>query len=382
MKLRIVCDENLAITPLLRALDASLLCKPGREIDADDVRDADVLLVRSVTRVNADLLGASAVKFVGSATAGVDHICTRDLAALGIPFCSAPGVNANAVAEYVLAAIGHAGRIGELLSGAPVGVVGYGHVGKAISHKLLALGAKVLVFDPWVDVPEGIRAQRLEDMCCCQIITLHAALHDRPPWPSRDLLANLVPTLRRQSGLLINAGRGRLLGNDACGMLLDSGWQLALDTWPEEPVIDAGLIERVQLATPHIAGYSLQAKSQATDYLVKALGEALPLDTLPERGATQTARQAVGSARIDAQGWLHEVLQANKGIAASDQGLRLAARPQVDAATFDALRRHYRLPDELAGSEVVLSSEQRSIIPLCTALGMYPKVMKPTGEID
>ena len=382
MTLHIVCDENLAITPMLESYASTLVRKPGREICLQDVIQADALLVRSVTRVNEELLSGSAVKFVGTATAGTDHIDEQALENLGVAFSAAPGMNANAVAEYVLTCIAHVGSIDSLVNGATVGIVGYGHVGKTITQKLLALGARVLVFDPWTDVPEPIKSDSLDDIFTCSIVSLHAALHDNPPWPSRDLLGLLSTLPVVADGLLINAARGPLLNSSDCLRLRDHGWQLVLDTWPDEPFIAQQLLNNVRLGTPHIAGYSEQAKNNATDFLMKELVSALNLPglDLPDRGASGHKHRLHPVSSEQPASWLTEMLIDNCGLERDDAALRACAktcangtlRGDVEQGVFDRLRRDYILRTELAGSEVLLTPAQSAVRPICQAMGIIP----------
>ena len=149
-KPRVVIDSAIRVTDTLRALPIDLIPIAGNEISNKSLVGAQGLLTRTVTRVNESLLAKTGVEFVGTASAGTDHIDLEYLAANGIGFASAAGCNAAAVGDYVLSAIGLCGRLEEIIDGANVGLVGYGHVGRALAGRLLRLGAKVKVYDPWV----------------------------------------------------------------------------------------------------------------------------------------------------------------------------------------------------------------------------------------
>lgn len=377
MGLTVVCDENLAVTPLLESFCDDLRRVPGRTIGAADLVGADVLLVRSVTRVDESLVANSPLRFVGTATAGTDHIDKEALDRAGIPFASAPGSNANAVVEYVLSAFARLEKLPWILAGGRVGVVGHGQVGSRLAMALDALGAQVQVWDPLVAVPEPWRATSLQEVLSCPIVSLHAALHETAPWPSRGLIDEEVISDLGSGGLLVNAGRGGLVSSGALAGLADKGWTLVLDTWPEEPHIRGELLARVALATPHIAGYSLDAKVRATDQLVTAMVAALDLDTppvcaSPEGVAGESEVDVLtGALPQDPAAGLAALLLSACNVAADDRALRACAYPDVDGADFDRLRRDYPLRRELRGRVWRLEGDSLpNWWPLADALGL------------
>ena len=371
--LRFVCDENLEITPDLERLAQSVCRLPGRAITRTHLLDADVLLVRSVTQVSRELVIGTPVTFVGSATAGTEHVDIDGLTDLGIGFASAPGANAQAVAEYVLTVLAHTGHLNSVLDGAVVGVVGFGHVGQRVAKLLASLGANLRIWDPYrTDIPEQWRAQTLLDVVACPIVTLHAALHDAAPYPSRGLINTAVcdaADIPSKDGttapLLINAGRGGLVTGEALDWLLSRGWQLALDTWPEEPNIDHVLLAGTVIGTPHIAGYSREAKRRATDQLMKSLQVFLADDChTVQTEVTEALSDHASLGTLDNQlvslercasftepsaEWLRTLLVGSYDIARDDRMLRAVATPNVAAADFDRLRREYPLRSELNG---------------------------------
>ncbi len=152
MSLTILADENIpAVEHYLGALGRVQRVN-GRTLERAQLQDVDILLVRSVTRVDEALLAGCPVKFVGTATSGFDHIDRRLSGAHGIAFAYAPGSNANSVVEYVLAAIAAVGdKLEQLLAGGVVGIVGYGAIGKAVAARLAALGIRYRIYDPWLD---------------------------------------------------------------------------------------------------------------------------------------------------------------------------------------------------------------------------------------
>ena len=347
---RIVADENIQVTPELLSISESLLTLPGRVISAEHLVNADVLLVRSVTPVTEQLLATSKVAFVGTATAGVEHIDTQYLAARGIGFASAPGANANAVTEYVLSVLAARGRIAKVLDGGTVGIVGYGHVGQRLARVILDLGGQVKVWDPWQSVPHRVNCTSLEVVLTQEVVTLHAALHGQEPWPSLAMINTSLPLGKPSKQLFINAARGELVTKDAMRTLEKSGADIVLDVWPNEPSISAGELARVSLGTAHIAGYSLSAKAVATNMLVTALtGVATKSEQQVSPPIDMTGR---GSESAGA--WLSRLLLASYDPANDAEALAKICVDNVESHDFDALRRNYSLRRELRGRPVLM----------------------------
>ncbi len=286
--MRILADSNMAAVQALFADLGEVRLLPGREIVADDLADVDVLLVRSVTQVNADLLSQHRPLFVGTATAGFDHVDRTLLSEAGIAFAHAPGSNANSVVEYVLAAIAATGDTLEHLMRGDIelGIIGYGHVGSLLSQRCQGLGMTIRAYDPWLDQQAHPELVALERVLACPVVCLHAALTEEHPWPSRHILNRQRLQQLAGSRLLLNAGRGPLIDNAALGGLLGEhpDWPVVLDVWEFEPEVDTELMAKCRIATPHIAGYSQDSKVLATRMLRDALLSSLQL----EMQATET----------------------------------------------------------------------------------------------
>ncbi len=372
--MRVLCDENLALTPSLRAAASSLRTKPGREIVRADLTNVDALLVRSVTVVDASLLRDTAVKFVGTATAGIDHINRHDLENLDIAFASAPGANANAVAEWVLGALAYSGGLRALLEGGVLGIVGFGHVGKRLNALANRLSIRTLIYDPWVTLDQGVSVTNdLAEIVNCTAVSLHAALHDQRPWPSRDLLSETAIPDGVNRRWMVNAGRGALLSLQTCHRLKQAGWNLCLDTWPEEPVISQTLLSSVCTASPHIAGYTETAKAKATDRLVTSMLTSLGAYShqSAERRSAAPSSACVSHAPAnhgDAYAWLEQLLIGSCCIERDDAALRQLDANGVSSQAFDALRHNYTVREELAGSNMMLPAPNPQLIAWCQAL--------------
>ncbi|MEA3367885.1 MAG: 4-phosphoerythronate dehydrogenase, partial [Planctomycetota bacterium] len=253
--MKIVADANIPL--LIEAFGpvAEVDARPADAITPETVADADALLVRSVTRVDADLLDASRVRFVATATIGVDHVDTAYLAHRNIGFASAQGSNARSVAEYVLSALCVLReRTGRGLLDLTVGIVGVGNVGGRLAGMLEALGVEVLRNDPPLARQTGDpRYVPLDALADAHVVTFHVPL-TRTGRDATYHMAGAGLIERLKAGVwLLNTSRGAVADTEALAAAVDAGrlGALVCDVWENEPDIDARLLERADLGTPH-----------------------------------------------------------------------------------------------------------------------------------
>ncbi len=345
-KLNIVADENI---PLLQEFFGELgriRTYPGRSICAAQVRDADVLLVRSVTAVGAELLDHSAVQFVGTCTIGTDHLDVDYLQRRAISWSSAPGCNARSVVEYVLSALA---RVKPDWLDAEFGIVGCGNVGGLLYRQLRALGLPCKCYDPLLTGQQNPDLASLEQVLATPVICLHAPLTTTGPYPSWHLLDAQVLQQLRPGTVLISAGRGGVIDNQALKKVLQRRRDLTvvLDVWEPEPGIDIDLLQLVDLGSPHIAGYSFDGKVAGTALIYQALCR--HLGRQPEITVEQLANPqqgALGEIKLpsgDRQTLLNSAIIAAYDICEDDHNLRqllsmTTGRPEY----FDQLRKNYR----------------------------------------
>ena len=336
--MRILADENIPGLDVWFADWGEVRTLDGRTLVAADLADSEILLVRSVTRVDAKLLAGSRVKFVGTATAGVDHIDQNYLAAQGICFAAAPGCNARAVAEHVLACcLHHALRSGRALTTLEVGIIGVGHVGRAVATLLSGLGLRCVLHDP-PRARAGTLASHvgLEEALAADVVTLHVPLVDGGSDPTRHLIDAVRIARLRPGTLLINAARGGVVDEAAWLARGDRSLRLAVDCFVAEPSPRAQVIADAMLASPHVAGHTVEARWRATGMLACALadfsGRASPVDRpLPTAGCP--ASRPVST--------LSEAVFGAWDPAVTTQTLRaLPEAPGERGRAFDALRRH------------------------------------------
>lgn len=330
--MKIVADENMPLVKELFSPFGEVLTFAGRELTAEHVWDADVLLVRSVTLVNAGLLEGSRVRFVGSATIGVDHVDQHFLEQRGISFSNAPGCNANAVVQYVLSV---------LFSVRPqwmeqvVGIVGCGNVGGRLYRTLKALGVDCRCYDPFL-TPEVIPdLASFEQVLKSDVLCLHTPLSTGGEYPTYHLFDEAILSQLSSGALLINAGRGAVVDNTALLRLLpEKSWQVVLDVWEQEPDISLSLLEQVNIGTPHIAGYSYDGKINGTkmvrDAFCRWLGADIPeppvvLEPAVELEVTTLAQAVLAT---------YDVMEEDARMRAA-----LAAKNVSTSKVFDQLRK-------------------------------------------
>ncbi|MFO7692625.1 MAG: 4-phosphoerythronate dehydrogenase [Vicinamibacterales bacterium] len=270
----ILADENIPFARDAFGTLGEVRLKHGREIAHADLADVDLLVVRSITRVNAALLAGTRVRFVGTATSGSDHVDTPDLGRLGIAFHTALGCNANAVAEYMAAAWLTLAKLrGGTLAGRRVGIVGVGHVGSLVAAKARALGMEPVLNDPPKARETGSAKYRpLHELVDCDIVTCHTPLTFDGPDPTWGLIGEPFLARLKPGAWLSNAGRGGVVHEAALHKALDEQCldAVVLDVWEREPAIDGRLLARVDIGTPHIAGYSLEGKLNGTAMVYRA----------------------------------------------------------------------------------------------------------------
>lgn len=354
----IVADRNIPQVTEAFAGIGEVRLHDGRSLNAADVREADILLVRSVTPVDAALLEDSKVRFVGSATIGTDHVDLDYLRDKGIAFAYAPGSNARAVAEYVLAALL---ALHEQKPQGPVGIIGYGNTGSSLSRLLEVMGIDCLVNDPPLqesDIQGDSQFVPLTEIQRCPIISLHVPLTRDGPHRTFHLVDESFLDDLAPRALLINTSRGAVVDNAALEKRMRGGnLRAVLDVWEGEPAINAGLLERVVLGTPHIAGYSVEGRLNGTQRMYEAVCTFLGIApvwryTLPD---------SLPALDTDSLGFaaLRDLVLQAYDIRRDDAALRalLPLPKEQRAAGFDRLRRDYPPRREFAAWRCRLNRE-------------------------
>lgn len=372
MRLRLVVDRIIAEAAAAFGEVGEVQLVDGRAIDRAAVADCDVLLVRSVTRVDAALLAGSRVRFVGTATAGTDHVDLDWLQAQGIAFAAAPGCNARPVGEYVLACVlAHAATTGRDPATLTAAIVGCGHAGGWAQRLLEGLGIRCLRNDPPRAVDEPGFLPLAEVLAAADVVSLHVPLTSEGEFPTRGLIGAAELAALRPGTLLINAARGGVVDEAAWIAALRAGHlRAAVDCWADEPAISAELCELATIATPHVAGHSVDARLRATGQLHAALAA-----WLAHSGVTVPAWRPVASAALPAR-----ALPASEAVAAAvfaccdprawTTRLRAAFAEAGQArAVFDGLRAEFGRRREFGVVPVALPAPAPDTEGLLATLG-------------
>ncbi len=290
--MKIVVDDKI---PYLRGTlepHADVVYLPGNRISPADLKDAQAMIIRTRTKCTAELLKGSSVRHIASATAGFDHIDAAACRDLGITWTTAPGCNADSVVQYIASALFTlAGAKGQPLEGRTMGVVGCGQVGGRIAKLAAALGMRVLLNDPPRARAEG--GAGFVDLAAIQaeadIITFHTPLNLDGPDKTYHLADDGFMAGLAKKALLINASRGEVVQTAALKKHFGLGAfrGVVLDVFENEPDIDLGLVDEVDLATPHIAGYSADGKLNGTTMCIHSISRffGLGLDDWEPQGA-------------------------------------------------------------------------------------------------
>ena len=233
------------------------------KLQQSDIKNADALIVRSNVNVNEELCGSSELKFVGSASAGTNHLDKEFLNKSNIAWFNSSGSNACSVSHYVMAAIGELIKDGLFNPRETVGIIGYGNVGKRIYQLLAALNIKVCACDPFLSDSHLISLDQIFD---CDLITVHTPYSEDGKYPTKNLI-NALHQKKLKNKILINTSRGGIISED---MILDVDDLIYLsDVWSDEPNPSCEVIKNTFIATPHIAGYSIEAKSNSSFIIAK-----------------------------------------------------------------------------------------------------------------
>ena len=264
--MKIVADAHIPYIKNYFSPCGELILKPGRDMTNADVKDADILIVRSVVKVDEKLLANSRVKFVGTVTAGADHLDTDYLDSAGILYTTAHGFNSPPVADYVvsvLAALDDHNKI-SVKKRQRAAVIGVGKVGSLVVERLRALNFDVILCDPVrAQSDDQFHSTLIDDIADMDLITLHTPLTHTGSHPTFHLIDKTFLQRQKPGCVLINASRGAVINSED---LKKHGTHLSwcLDVFENEPWIDREILKSAFIATPHLAGYSVQSKIRGT----------------------------------------------------------------------------------------------------------------------
>ncbi|MDD5064155.1 MAG: 4-phosphoerythronate dehydrogenase [Phycisphaerae bacterium] len=380
--MKIIADANIPFVKDCFSSVGEVEVFPGREITRDVVGEAECLLVRSVTKVDSNLLAGSRVRFVGTATIGFDHIDIGNLSRNNIGFASAPGSNANSAAEYVIAGLFEIERKYKIkLEGKSIGIIGVGNVGSKVAEKCASLGMKILLNDPPLQRASGdVKYRPLEELYDCDFITLHTPLTFEGADKTFHLAGEKFFKSLKAGCVFINASRGEVADGKAMKASMRSGEleTVVLDVWENEPNIDTELLEMIDIGTPHIAGYSLDGKITGMIMIYKAACEYFGLkaerdieEFLPEPDVPQLKINPGSGSDQDA---IRKAIEKIYKISEDDGKLRKILNVQAKRGEFfDNLRKSYRVRREFQNTEIITAENTENLRKKLEGIGFKVK---------
>lgn len=371
--MNIVVDENISYAKEAFSGFGNIRLLHGRKITNAELRDADALIVRSITHVNKELLGGTPVKFVGTATIGTDHIDLEYLRSQEIFFTDAKGCNADAVAEYVFTSIFYlTHKYGTDIKDKTIGVVGIGNIGSRIVRLAKSVGMQVLKNDPPLQRQSGSSEYvPLKNIYDADIITLHVPLNKEGIDKTVRLFNHENLSKLKDGIIFINASRGQVVDNNALLSAVNSKkLKAVLDVWENEPEINTSLLDNVEFGTPHIAGYSLEGKINGTVLIYNALCTYLDITPAwkPVLPAVENSEVKISSGK-NIEEAMYRIFNGIYDIKRDDMNMRLIKEkpPAERPAYFDLLRKHYPLRREFSNYQIKLTQTDEELIKILSA---------------
>lgn len=381
--MKILADENIPLVHNFFDSMGEVSTFEGRHLTPEQLGDAEILLVRSITRVDEALLQDSKVRFVGTCTIGHDHIDKTYLDAQKIGFAHAPGCNANSVVEYVLSCLSVlTERNGLDLDHCCVGIVGFGNVGSLLGSKLDKLGIDFKYYDPLREEPSGYEQHQVEfeEILNCDVISLHTPLTYETLYPTFHMFDSEILGRLSSEQILINTGRGAVIDNKALYLKLSDHqrFTVILDVWENEPLIHPGLAQKVAIATPHIAGYSLDGKVAGTEMVYQALCQFLGLPVRHKAGQFMPEpplSKLTFTSQADVDWAVHTAIRACFDVRHDHCNFKatFCLDEEERALKFDEIRRHYRNRREFSNIKINLKKTDSELYNQFKALGFNVK---------
>ncbi len=336
--MKIAVDNSIPFVEGVFEPWAEVLYREAGLFSAEDIRDADALIIRTRTRCDESTLAGSAVKIISTATIGTDNIDMEYCRNHGIFVQNASGAVAGGVMDYVLSALyGMASRRGLSLQGLTFGVAGAGASGTRVEQAARRLGFKVLLYDPPRADSEGpgqfcTLDELLENS---DIVSLHLPLNES----TRGIADESFFSKMKVGAFFINTSHGDLVVEDALIAAIPKLGPVAIDTWNHEPEVNVRLMNMVDIATPHIAGYSYQGKLNASAAAVRAVARFFGISDLYDYFPKSDIPE-LEAARLDVsgktQGEVAAIFQYNYPIFTDDFIFRM------DPSVFERIRTEYR----------------------------------------
>jgi erythronate-4-phosphate dehydrogenase len=368
--MNIVADSNIPYVQEAFSAFGNVLAVSGREIRRSILSKADMLVVRSVTRVDHALLHGTPVQFVGTATIGTDHVDAEYLKNRGIGFAAAPGSNALSVAQYVMCALIKMGRVFSLdLRGKTLGIIGAGNVGSRLAPLAQAVGMQCLFNDPPLQRTGGGGFSPLAKiLSVADALSLHVPLTATGPDATAHLADDDFFKAMKPGAIFINTSRGGVVREESLRERREKLAGVVLDVWDNEPEINLETLAAVDIATPHIAGYSFDGKINGVRMVYAAACSFFNIEATWAPALMELGQANIIDLRTSSDP-LSEALESAYPIQDDDRRLREITRRRDRGEYFDHLRKTYRQRLEFQRHTVRLSSGQARAAQTLKELG-------------
>lgn len=384
--MKIIADKNIHFVDQAFKQFGNVQLIPTTEFKNDVLKNADIVIVRSEVKLNEKLLEGSKVKFVGTSTIGTDHIDLNYLQSRNIGFANAPGSNSNSVAEYVVAALLQLQeKFNFNLKEKSIGVVGVGNCGSKVVKYAKVLGMNVLQNDPPLKrITGNPEFLELDDLMDCDIITLHVPLTREGIDKTYHLFNRSRIFKMKKGSILINSSRGAVVETTALKDALSSGHISAavIDVWENEPNIDAELLGKVFIGTPHIAGYSLDGKVNAIRMVYEAackyFNQEIIWDPTTELNKIKWLGRLKTEVIIDYQTTLIQIVNNNYDILEDHEKLMQLCYlpPTQQGVYFMKLRTSYPIRREFFNTKICIPKERSHMKSLLEGLNFRVKILE------
>ncbi|MBE0571019.1 MAG: 4-phosphoerythronate dehydrogenase [Ignavibacteriaceae bacterium] len=365
--MNLIVDENIAFAQEAFSRFGNAILVDGRTLTNKNVKDADVLLIRSITKVDAELLRESKVQFVGTATIGTDHIDLDYLKSKNISFADAKGCNADSVAEYVFTALLKITSEKNIsLNGKTIGVVGIGNIGSRVVLLAESLGMKVIKNDPPLERKRvGKNYVSFDEVLKADIITLHVPLSFEGVDKTFHLLNENNLKEIKKDVIIINTSRGAVIDNTSLlNETIRKDFNLILDVWEDEPLVNISVLAKTKIASAHIAGYSFEGKVNGTKIIYDALCKftnTIP-EWSPELPLIERKELELSDCNSDEER-LYKLFSSIYVIEKDDASLREISNYKLNeqAGYFDLLRKTYPVRREFSNFTVHISETEKHL---------------------
>jgi erythronate-4-phosphate dehydrogenase len=370
----ILVDENIPIAKEAFSGFGKVNLAAGREMTNALLKKIDILIIRSVTKVNKSLLNDTAVKFVGTTTIGLDHLDVEYLEHNKIGFANSPGCNANSVAEYVFAGLLRISLEKKFnLSDKSIAIIGYGNIGSKVAWIAKSFGMKIFINDPPLQRTTGQAFfVSYEEALKADIITFHVPLNIEGIDKTYHMLSDSELKKFNDQKIIINASRGSVVSNDDLKkFLLKNNNSVILDVWENEPGIDLDLLKQIKIGTPHIAGYSTEGKVNGTKMIYNALCKFLNINPEWTPDLPAINNPVINYQETEnIQESLHRIISEIYNIESDDVSLREICnlKKNEQGKYFDQLRKKYPVRREFSNFSIRINSKLKKEIKILEAL--------------